>query len=322
MDLEEEKRRRRRRINRLKKMILIMVVAAILIPLVLCIVLGIRLHKALQYQVVLETNNDVLHKQIDDIQLEYDYLLAQREVEKPILFTEPDERDSKENVDDTIVDDTIAREEIRKVYLTFDDGPSIYTGEILDILKEYNVKATFFVVGREEEQFEPLYKRIVDEGHTLGMHSYSHKYNEIYASEDAFLCDIKKLQDFLEDKTGQKCVFARFPGGSSNTVSTVDMHVLISDLIEQGVTYFDWNISSGDAISGYVSANKIVSNCTESLSGYQTAVILLHDAAEKKTTVEALPKLIETIEAMDNTVLLPITEDTKLIQHIKNESEE
>ena len=98
---------------------------------------------------------------------------------------------------------------VRKVYLTFDDGPSGNTSRILDILAEYDVKATFFVVGKEEEQYQELYKRIVDEGHTLGMHSYSHKYDEIYQSVDSFAQDMSKLQEFLYETTGVWCQIGR-----------------------------------------------------------------------------------------------------------------
>ena len=154
------------------------------------------------------------------------------------------------------------------IALTFDDGPSIYTEQILDVLKEYHVKATFFVVGKTEARYEAVYRRIVDEGHTLGMHSFSHKYNEIYASEEAFAADLEALRSFLKEKTGVECRFSRFPGGSSNTVSNVDMNRLITYLNEQGITYFDWNISSGDATSGYISKNRIIQNCTESLANY------------------------------------------------------
>lgn len=323
MDLEEEKRKRRRRINRLKKMILTIVALAVLIPTMLCIVLGVQLHKAQQLQEKLTTTNDILVKDISSLEVQVEYLRKQQFVEpaQGCLVSSEDEvlKDEDENPSP---EDPLTQEPMRKVYLTFDDGPSMYTNQILDILKEYNIKATFFVVGREEAQFDEVYKRIVAEGHTLGMHSYSHKYNEIYASEAAFLDDIDKLQKFLKEKTGETCTFSRFPGGSSNTVSNVDMNILISDLTKRGITYFDWNVSSGDAVAGYISSKQIISNCTDSLSSYQNAVVLLHDSAERKTTVEALPELIEMIEAMDNTVLLPITEDTKLVQHIKNESEE
>lgn len=208
---------------------------------------------------------------------------------------------------------------VRKVYLTFDDGPSSNTGRILDILAEYDVKATFFVVGKEEKEYQALYKRIVDEGHTLGMHSYSHKYNEIYKSVDSYADDLSKLQEFLYDTTGVWCRFCRFPGGSSNATSGVDMHEFIGYLDEQDITYFDWNISSGDATGDYIGKDAILRNCLTNLSEFNTAIILMHDASNKNSTVEALPALIERIQAMDDTIIVPITEDTEPIQHISNE---
>ncbi len=208
---------------------------------------------------------------------------------------------------------------VRKVYLTFDDGPSGNTGRILDILAEYDVKATFFVVGKEEERYQPLYKRIVEEGHTLAMHSYSHKYNEIYQSKESFVEDLTKLQEFLYNTTGVWCRYCRFPGGSSNTVSRVDMHELIAYLEEQDMSYFDWNIVSGDATSGYISADAIVRNSTANLQSFPEAIILMHDASDKNSTVEALPRLIEQIQAMEDTKLLPITDDTEEIHHISND---
>lgn len=208
---------------------------------------------------------------------------------------------------------------IRKVYLTFDDGPSGNTERILDILAQYDVKATFFVVGKEEEKYQELYKRIVAEGHTLGMHSYSHKYDEIYQSVDSYAEDLSKLQEFLYETTGVWCRYCRFPGGSSNTVSRVDMYDLITYLDEQDITYFDWNIASGDASNSYISKEAIISNCMANLPKYQESIILMHDASNKNTTVEALPALIEQIQAMDNTVIVPITEDTEPIQHISSD---
>lgn len=207
----------------------------------------------------------------------------------------------------------------RKVYLTFDDGPSSNTGRILDILAEYDVKATFFVVGKTEEKYQSLYKRIVEEGHTLAMHSYSHKYNEIYQSRESYVEDLTKLQEFLYETTGVWCRYCRFPGGSSNTVSRVDMHELIEYLEGQDMTYFDWNVSSGDASSAYISPEMVVRNSTARLSEFQEAIILLHDAADKDSTVQALPELIERIQAMEDTTIVPITDETEPIHHISNE---
>ena len=228
-------------------------------------------------------------------------------------------RDSNAAKESDIQESILPDGNLRKVYLTFDDGPSSNTGKILDILAEYDVKATFFVVGKEDEKYKALYNRIVEEGHTLGMHSYSHKYDEIYQSVDSYAQDLSKLQEFLYDTTGVWCRYCRFPGGSSNTVSRVDMKELIAYLNEQDITYFDWNIASGDASSSYISADTILYNCTQQIPKFNECIILMHDAANKNTTVQALPALIERIQAMEDTIIVPITEDTELIQHISNE---
>lgn len=315
--MEEEQLRRRRRVNRLKKIILATVAAFIIIPTVLCIFLAIRIHKVnVAYGVLKNSQKELL---LDNHAWQEKYEEAEAQIEK--LKEEPEV--IYQTVEQkTSADNSYSPEEIRKVYLTFDDGPSSNTDKILDILKEYNVKATFFVVGKTDEQYIPMYKRIVEEGHTLGMHSYSHKYNEIYGSKEAYAKDLKNLQDFLFEVTGVKCSIVRFPGGSSNTVSLVDMNELIQYLKAENLTYYDWNVSSGDATNYYISADKIINNCTDGILPCQTAIVLMHDAAEKKSTVDALPKLIERIQEMENTVLLPIDSNTALIQHIQNESED
>ena len=151
------------------------------------------------------------------------------------------------------------------------------------------------------------------------MHSYSHKYDEIYQSKESFAADLSKLQEFLYDTTGVWCRYCRFPGGSSNTVSRVDMHVLIDYLEEQDMSYYDWNIVSGDASSSYISPEAIVRNSTANLRNFEEAVILMHDASDKDSTVKALPTLIEQIQAMEDTKILPITDETEAIHHISND---
>lgn len=203
---------------------------------------------------------------------------------------------------------------IKRVYLTFDDGPSANTDRILDILDAYGVKATFFVVGKEN--YAEQYRRIVEEGHTLAMHSYSHVYSDIYSSLDEYKQDLNKLRTFLYELTGVECNIVRFPGGSSNTISKVDMNTLIEYLDSEDMIYFDWNVSSGDASGIYKSANQIAANVLENIDKYNNAVILMHDAAGKNSTVEALPIIIEKILESEDTVLLPISEDTVRVQHI------
>lgn len=209
--------------------------------------------------------------------------------------------------------------DIHRVYLTFEDGPSDNTGEILDILAQYDVKATFFVVGKEDEESKALYQRIVDEGHTLGMHSYSNKYSQIYQSDEAFEEDFERLRDELHQVTGVNSIYYRFPGGSSNQISNVPMSDFIHYLNEQGVIYYDWNVSAGDAASNAYSSEEIVANVMDDVVKYKTSVVLLHDASDKSATVEALAPLIEALNEM-GAEILPIDEDTSVIQYVKADS--
>ena len=210
-----------------------------------------------------------------------------------------------------------SRSEIRRVYLTFDDGPSANTDKILDILDEYGVKATFFVVGKEG--YSKQYQRIAEDGHTLGMHSYSHKYGEIYQSLELYQQDLMKLHDFLYEMTGVDSRIVRFPGGSSNTISKVDMQELAEYLSDENMVYYDWNISGGDATNKYISPERIADNVLENVWKHRTSIVLLHDASDKNTTVEALPIIIEKILESEKTVLLPISDNTVPVQHLRME---
>lgn len=294
----------------MKRLLVIIPLSTILILMILCVVLGVNLYEA-------KRELRALREQAVPAMAVGESVGAEEQSGE--LYTASGVNEFRRDASDT--DDAVsdADDGIRKVYLTFDDGPSSNTGEILDILAEYDVKATFFVVGKEEEKYQPLYKRIVEEGHTLAMHSYSHKYNEIYQSKESFVEDLTKLQEFLYDTTGVWCRYCRFPGGSSNAVSRVDMHELIAYLEEQDMSYFDWNVSSGDASSAYISPEAVVRNSTAGLRQFQEAIILMHDASDKDSTVEALPKLIEQIQAMEDTKIVPITDETEAIHHISND---
>ena len=204
-------------------------------------------------------------------------------------------------------------DDVRRIYLTFDDGPSEVTVETLDILATYGVKATFFVNGKDDERSRYIYNRIVDEGHTLAMHGYSHDFDTIYASVESFSEDLHKLRNLLYDKTDGRvwCTYYRFPGGSSTTTAKTDMKELAAYLEREGITYFDWNVYGGDDIP----AATIISNIKANTTKYKNVMILLHDAADKKATVEALPGIIEYLQGLEDAVLLPVTEDTTAIQH-------
>ncbi len=203
-----------------------------------------------------------------------------------------------------------------KVYLTFDDGPSIYTDDILDILAKYQVKATFFVVGKTDKKSKEIYKRIVDEGHTLGMHSYSHKYSTIYKSVEDFDKDFTKLWELLYDTTGYKPTIYRFPGGSDNLVNENGMDMFIKYLNEKSIVYFDWNVVNGDATGKKYTKKQLVNNVLQGVAGKKRAIVLMHDAASKKLTVDSLPKLLEALIA-GGAELLPLDENVEPIQMIK-----
>lgn len=303
---------RRKRIQRLKKLILLILITLLLIPIVLCMVLFIRMQK-LQKQV------EELQELVAVRQQEREYAAAVeasgQEVHTEVMIQEVEAVYTSK--DSEIPAAEVLTEDCRKVYLTFDDGPSRNTDEILDILAQYDVKATFFVVGKTDEKSMAAYRRIVEEGHTLGMHSYSHKYEEVYQSIDSFAQDMGELQELLYEVTGVWSRYLRFPGGSSNTVSQVDMVDLIAYLKEQGIRYYDWNVSSGDASSETLSAETIKENVLRDVGKYDTAIVLMHDAADKPTTVEALPELLEELLAMDNTKILAIDDETVPIQHKK-----
>ncbi len=230
--------------------------------------------------------------------------------------------DTEEEIDEGTLlllnsdEDNLAEEgDLHRVYLTFDDGPSGNTDAILDVLDDYGIKATFFVNGREDEQSLAAYKRIVDEGHTIAMHSYSHKYSDVYASKEAFGEDFSRIQNLIYDTTGVECKYYRFPGGSSNKVSNTDMSEFITYLDDLDITYFDWNVTSGDATTSAYTADDLVENVMSGVVKYKTSVVLLHDATAKNATVEALPTMIERLQEM-GALILPIDDTTTVIQHV------
>lgn len=307
---------RQKRVQRLKRLIIVTLLTLILTPSVCCVALMLQVRG-------LNRRIDEMARRLDLLEQMSNSQVSGSDEEESVLYAsaqvgsvldvgvEPAQEPKDEG--------NLTSEAQHKVYLTFDDGPSIYTSEILDILAENDIKATFFVVGKEDEHSQEMIRRIVEEGHTLGMHSYSHKYYELYASLESFEEDFTRERTYLEELTGETCRFYRFPGGSSNTVSKVDMRKFADFLDSQEMVFFDWNISSGDGSRRLLDVDTLVKNCTSDLEQKSTAVVLMHDSADKRTTVDALPEIIEKVLAMEDTAILPITEDTVPIQHINRE---
>ena len=219
-----------------------------------------------------ESMVDDLNKQIDELQKQVSAKKGNKENEKTVL-PKPIPADGK------------------TVYLTFDDGPCSLTPAILDILDEYNVKATFFVVNGK---YNYLMKEIVDRGHKIGLHCYKHNYKTIYLSDEDYFKDLQKISDVVENETGVKADIIRFPGGSSNTISKKYsegiMTRLTKSVVEKGYAYFDWNCYNGDA-DGEKNVNKMVTNCSQFPKDASKIVVLMHD--NKEATVKALPYIIE-----------------------------
>ncbi len=185
----------------------------------------------------------------------------------------------------------------KTIFLTFDDGPSERTTEILEILRENGVKATFFVTGNASPKGRALMKQIVDEGHTIGIHTYTHEFRQIYSSVNAFLDDFNKIYSLIYESTGIKPTIFRFPGGSKNSFNKNNYKELIAEMTRRGFDYFDWNLSAGDAVSRTPTpTQKCINNVLNFSKNCDHGVILMHDARPKVTTVEALPHIIDGLK--------------------------
>lgn len=181
------------------------------------------------------------------------------------------------------------------IYLTFDDGPGAYTDEILSILKQNDINATFFVTN-QFPKYQSMIKKEYEEGHTVAIHTYSHSWN-IYNSVDAYLNDFDKINQIVYEQTGSYAKYFRFPGGSSNTVSKKHsvgiMTKLASVMTEKGYTYYDWNVDCGDTHKNNT-PTYIVNNIKKYVTGNGNYIILMHDI--KKNTLSALPSVISYLK--------------------------
>ena len=184
--------------------------------------------------------------------------------------------------------DNAAGEKI--IYLTFDDGPGKYTPQLLEILEKYNVKATFFVVGSAKLEY---LDDIAQAGHAIGIHTDTHRLNEIYASTDAFWKDFYAIEDKIFQHTGIHTKLHRFPGGSSNSASKKYckgiMSKLVKEVEENGYHYFDWNVDSNDA-GGATTAGEVYHNVITAVEKKTVSVVLMHDV--KAFTVEAVESIL------------------------------
>jgi peptidoglycan/xylan/chitin deacetylase (PgdA/CDA1 family) len=187
-------------------------------------------------------------------------------------------------------------EEEKTIYLTFDDGPSyIITNRILDILNEKEVKATFFVVGNKIEGREDILKRIHEEGHSLGLHTYTHKYKEIYSSQERFIKEMDDTGEEIKKVLGFVPNAIRFPGGSKPYLNAS----LLERLHEKKYKIYDWNASLSDGLNYNISTDRLVKEAHKIVGGYNTKVfLLLHCDQTNKATAKALPIIIDYYKSL------------------------
>lgn len=204
-------------------------------------------------------------------------------------------------------------EDAKVVYLTFDDGPSGNTQPILDILDRYGCGATFFVMNSD---YRDEYKNIVDHGHSIALHTYTHDFYDIYTSVDDYFEDLDRISDLVYEKTGVRSMLIRFPGGSSNTISRGVCYGIMSELVDEvenrGYVYFDWNADSCDASGNNISADYIYQSSTSSSAN--SIILLMHDTDAKDTTVDALPDVIEYYQSQGY-FFLSLNENSPAVHH-------
>ncbi|MDF2535677.1 MAG: Bifunctional xylanase/deacetylase [Bacillales bacterium] len=186
----------------------------------------------------------------------------------------------------------------KTIYITFDDGPSPLTTKILDTLKTQGIKATFFVVGKQIDKYPEILKRIVNEGHAVGIHTDTHQYEQIYANLDAFLNDYDQTMAKIKAITNSPVTVYRLPGGSLNNYNKNIAGDIIKELNFRGFANFDWNVSAGDSSPNRLSSTEIISNIVTDAEGKNVGIVLMHDTDTMITTSESLAEVIRQLREM------------------------
>lgn len=231
----------------------------------------------------------------------------------------------EENISATILPDLLNEEECKEnkeidknqkkiIYLTFDDGPSFkVTNKVLDVLKENEVKATFFLIGNQIEGKEDIVKRIYAEGNSIGLHTYTHNFKRIYCNEDKFIQEMIECRDEIKSVVGVAPNIIRFPGGSYKHLSKS----YLKKLHDNNFRVYDWNIDNCDGLNPKISPYKLY---TKSIKGSDTKdkiILLLHCTDMNKNTCKALPKIIQYYKSHGFEFRLITEETTELYFPIK-----
>ena len=280
-----------RRFNRY--LLLAVAILVISVPTVIAVMLGVRMHEIKredegQIEQLRQQNRELTDKleRLEDWQRNGFCLDADCPKYQSLYpdFYAP------QDLDATVVNEKTA-------YLTFDERPSDNTDIILQTLQEENVKATFFVVGNSGEKNLARMRRMVQEGHTIGMHSYSHVYSEIYGSVEAYLDDMYRVFKLIRDTTGVTPSCFRFPGGSLNAYNAAVHKEIMAEMLRRGFVPFDWNVSSEDASGEEYSPEQLAQNVVKGIYGCKRGIILMHDGAQKKNTARAVRQIIRDVRS-------------------------
>lgn len=207
----------------------------------------------------------------------------------------------------------------KTIYLTIDDGPTDHTDQFLDVLKKYHSYATFFVIGEMIKMRENIIRRIAEEGHSIGVHTYLHKYDVIYKSTEAFWEDNLRTRDMIKEITGIAPKIMRFPGGSSNTVSRHYCHKIMTTLAEQaesyGYVYYDWNIHPDDTRIDNKNVQELYDMLMNSIhSDQQPPIILIHDMPRLKNNPLIIEKMLDTAIS-EGYIFEPLNENVPPVHH-------
>ena len=255
---------------------------------VLIITMLILLMFVANYSINIIRNSKIAKQYEEQIAVLEKQELEKQEAERQAKIPKLTEQ-GKENIENIYHSDT------KRAFLTFDDGPSSVTNTILDVLKQENVKATFFVLGSRVEAKPDVVKRIYDEGHYIANHGYSHVYENIYASPQAVLDEYNRCNEAVKNAIGvpeYNSHLFRFPGGLVGG-KYADIKIQAKELLKQNnIVHVDWNALNGDAETNNLSIDFELARLQETTQNKNSVVILMHDAPIKKVTAEALPQII------------------------------
>ncbi len=234
-----------------------------------------------------------------------EYALAQKQFQETIMKEQEEaERKRKEKLPNLTEEgiqnvNHIYSSDTKRAFLTFDDGPSSNTNQILDILKEKGIKATFFVLGSNVEKCPETVKRIYDEGHFIANHGYSHVYDTIYQSPETVLDEYNRCNQVVRDAIGEQeynSHLFRFPGGLNGGKYAEIKNQANTLLAQNNIVHVDWNALNGDSETTKPTITYEMQRIQETTQNKQSVVILMHDAEAKKVTVEALPNIIDYLK--------------------------